>query len=324
MPHHGGVTTGNSANALGDFLRACRARITPEQAGLEIFGDRRRVSGLRREELAMLAGVSSSYYARLEQGHSRGASTQVLDALASALGLDETERAHLEELARADSRRVRPRRRAPERVDAALLELLSAIPDVPALILGRRNDVLAWNALGHGLLAGHLDFTAPADPRTRPNMTRLVFVDPETRSLYRDWRAKARAVVGNLRLAATRNADDPGFSELIGSLCLDSAEFSSLWSDQRVQACATASYTLQHPLVGELTVTQQTLRSAEIPTQSLITNTTAPESASADALKLLAQLLAEGAAAATASAHHRASAAPWRPVRPRRSYTLEP
>ena len=288
------MAANDSANALGDFLRASRARVTPEQAGLEIFGDRRRVSGLRREELAMLAGVSSSYYTRLEQGHSRGASAQVLDALAAALGLDETERAHLRQLGRSALVRARPRRRAPEHPDPALLELLVSMPGVPALVLGRHNDVLAWNPLGHALLAGHLGFDAPGDAATRPNMTRMVFLDPETRALYADWPAKARAVVGSLRLAATRDPDDVGFSELVGSLCVGSGVFAALWADQRVQACATAAYELRHPLVGGLTVTQQTLRSAQTPTQSLVTHTATPDSTSADALELLAGLVSAG------------------------------
>jgi transcriptional regulator with XRE-family HTH domain len=294
MPDDGGVTADGTTNALGDFLRASRARVTPEEAGIEVFGDRRRVSGLRREELAMLAGLSSSYYTRLEQGHSRGASAQVLDALAAALGLDETERAHLRQLGRSAPARSRPRRRAPEHPDAALVELLSSMAGIPALVLGAHNDVLAWNPLGHALLAGHLDFDAPRDAATRPNMTRMVFLDPDTRVLYADWPAKARAVVGSLRLAATRDPDDLGFSELVGSLCVGSSVFAGLWADQRVQACATAAYRLRHPMVGELTVTQQTLRSAQTPAQSLVTHTTTPGSASADALELLGRLVSDG------------------------------
>lgn len=276
-------------NALGAFLRACRDRVSPEQAGLSPVGDRRRVGGLRREELALLAGVSASYLTRLEQGHSRRASAQVLDALASALRLDDTERAHLRALGQGDTP-VRRRRRPAERPDAALLELLRGIPSVPALIVGRHNDVLAWNPLGHGLLAGHLDPAAPDDPATRPNLTRLTFLDPESRALYADWPRKARAVVGNLRLTAARHPEDVGLAELIGTLSMASTTFSALWSDQRVQPCATAVYELRHPTVGTLSVTQQTLRGADAAGQSLITHTTSPGSPSADALALLGQL----------------------------------
>lgn len=282
-----------SANPLGEFLRASRARITPEAAGVQYFADNRRVSGLRREELALLAGVSSSYYTRVEQGHSRGASPQVLDALASALRLDDIERAHLHRLGRVETRKRRPQRPAAEQPDAALVELLAALGDVPALIIGRHNDLLAWNSMGHALLAGHLAFDAPADPRTRPNLTKLIFFDDATRALYLDWRAKAAAAVGNLRLAAAQNPDDAGYAELVGALCMGSVEFAEIWADQRVQACATAVYELDHPLVGEVTITQQTLRSASTPTQSLITNTAATGSASADALALLARLVSE-------------------------------
>jgi transcriptional regulator with XRE-family HTH domain len=297
VAHSGGVPPDarHTATALGDFLRASRGRIAPEDVGLDATGgERRRVSGLRREELALLAGVSASYYTRLEQGHSRGASPQVLDALATALRLDDTERAHLRALAELDARppRAAPRRaRAAEKPDPALLELLAALPDVPALVLGRRNDVLAWNPLGHALLAGHLPPDAPSTPAERPNLTRLVFLDPATRELYVDWRAKARAVVGNLRLTAARDPDDLGLAELIGALCMSSPEFASLWADQRVRPCATAAYALHHPSVGRLTVTQQTLRSAGAPSQSLVTHTAAASSPSAAALALLSQLL---------------------------------
>ena len=164
------MTEIDTTGSLGAFLQASRARITPEEAGLTLYGDRRRVPGLRREELAMLSGVSVSYLTRLEQGHSRSASRQVLDALASALHLNDAERQHLRRLAEHLGRRPAPKRPAPEVADPALAELLRSVGDVPALVLGRRSDVLAWNPLGHALLGGHLDDDAPATPATRPNM----------------------------------------------------------------------------------------------------------------------------------------------------------
>src|SRR5207248_1974105 len=160
------------------------------------YGERRRVTGLRREEVAQLSGVGFSYYSRLEQGQSRGASPEVLDAIARALRLDDAERRHLHTLAAKPARTTR-RRLAQERVTGETLQLLAALGETPALVLGRRSDVLAWNAMGHALFAGHLPFDSPSTPATQPNMTRLVFRDAHVRELYVDWAAKARAVVGN-------------------------------------------------------------------------------------------------------------------------------
>jgi transcriptional regulator with XRE-family HTH domain len=275
---------------LGAFLKACRARVQPEELGLISYGGRRRVAGLRREELAQLAGVSPSYYARLEQGQSRHASPQVIDAIAAALALTAPEREHLHALAASAGRRRAVRPAPVEHPDPALLELLEAMPQVPALILGRRSDVLAWNPLGHALLAGNRDRDAVNVPGRRVNMTELVFLDPDTRELYADWDRKARAVVGNMRLVAGAHPDDPALATLIGRLAMASPEFSALWTDHRVQACATARYELHHPRVGDLTVTQQTLRSIDRPDQTLVTCTAAPATASAEALSLLGHL----------------------------------
>lgn len=275
---------------LGAFIKACRARVQPEQAGLIPYGTRRRVAGLRREEVALLAGLSPSYYARLEQGQSRHASPQVLDAIAAALGLKADEREHLHRLAAAAGRTRAQKAPSPEQADPALLELLGAMREIPALVLGRRSDVLAWNPMGHALLAGNLDRASAGVPGRRPNMTEVIFLDPDSRELYRDWDRKARAVVGNIRLAAGADPDDPGLASLVGKLTMASPEFQALWSDQRVQACATASYDLRHPLIGALTVTQQTLRSIDQPGQTLVTCTAAPESDSAAALAMLAHI----------------------------------
>jgi transcriptional regulator with XRE-family HTH domain len=287
------MTANETTGSLGAFLQASRARITPEEAGLTLYGDRRRVPGLRREELAMLAGVSVSYLTRLEQGQSRGASLQVLDALASALHLNDAEREHLRRLAEHLGRRRAPKRPAPEVTDPALAELLGCVGDVPALVLGRRSDVLAWNPLGQALLGGHLDADAPATPATRPNMAAQVFLDAHSRELYTDWQAKCRAVVGNLRLVAGQHRDDPVLASLIGTLSITSPEFAALWADHRVRACATAVYALHHPLVGNLSVTQQTLRSIDHPDQTLVTHTTPKGSTSAEALTLLAQIVGD-------------------------------
>ncbi|MFI6170620.1 helix-turn-helix domain-containing protein [Nocardia sp. NPDC051052] len=274
---------------LGDFLQARRARLRPEDVGLRETGPRRRVSGLRREELAQLAGVSVSYYARLEQGMSRGASAEVLDAVARALLLDDHERAHLDRLADAARHLPRVRRPRPEKLVDETRDLLRAVDGVPALVLGRRTDVLAWNTLGHALLAGHLDFHSPDDPARRPNMSRLVFLDPHCRELYADWKRKARAVVGNLRIAVGKHPDDPLLAELIGELTMKSPEFVTLWGDHRVTPCDAASYELHHPVVGAMTVTQQTLSIARAPDQALIVCTTPAGSPAEEALALLRQ-----------------------------------
>ncbi|MFE0022219.1 helix-turn-helix domain-containing protein [Amycolatopsis sp. NPDC059021] len=275
-------------SALGEFLQARRAQVRPADVGLAPLGERRRVPGLRREELAQLAGISASYYTRLEQGQSRGASPGVLDAIAEVLRLDRDERDHLRRLAAAP-RRAKAAKPAPERVSPATLDLLRLMADVPALVQGRRTDVLAWNTLGHALLAGHLDAAAPDTPADRPNMARLVFLDTHSRELYADWPRKARAMVGNLRLAVGRYPEDAALAALIGELSMKSPEFATLWADHRIRPCDAADYELRHPLVGALTLTQQAFDVARAPEQMLVTMTAPPGSASHHALTLLAQ-----------------------------------
>ncbi|WP_326737240.1 helix-turn-helix domain-containing protein [Streptomyces sp. NBC_01022] len=289
---------------LADFLQARRGQLRPEDVGLRTYGERRRVPGLRREELAMLAGISAPYYTRLEQGQSHNASPQVLDALAGALRLDESERAHLHALARAPGGGRPVGRPRPERVSEATRSLLAAIDGTPAIVLGRRSDVLAWNRHGHALFAGHLDPGGPDDPGQRPNMARLVFLDAHTRDLYTDWTAKAAAVVGSLRLTAGRYPDDPLLAGLIGELTMRSPDFATMWADHRILACDTADYEMRHPLVGTLTVTQQTLQSPQGDGPALVVATAAPGSPSATALTLLAHAVAPQEAARPLRAAH--------------------
>ncbi|NUL06940.1 helix-turn-helix domain-containing protein [Streptomyces lunaelactis] len=282
----------NKHGHLADFLQARRGQLRPEDVGLRTYGERRRVPGLRREELAMLAGISAPYYTRLEQGQSRNASREVLDAIASALRLDESERAHLHALARAPKRGRPAGRPRAERIAPATSALLAALESTPAIVIGRRSDVLAWNRPGHGLFAGHLDPGSPNDPGQRPNMARLTFLDAHTRDLYTDWPAKARAVVGNLRLTAGRYPDDPLLAGLIGELTMRSPEFATMWADHRILACDVADYEMRHPLVGTLTVTQQTLQSPQGSGPSLVVATADPGSPFATALNLLAHATA--------------------------------
>jgi transcriptional regulator with XRE-family HTH domain len=280
----------DARSPLGEFLRARRAKLSPDDVGLPRYGDRRRVPGLRREELAMLAGVSAGYYTRLEQGQSLNASAEVLDAIAAAMQLTVAEREHLHLLSATVPHRVRPSVPPDEEADAGLRTLLAAMNEVPALIVGRRNDVLAWNRVGHALLAGHLDFAAPDDPGTRPNMSRLIFIDAHTRGLYCNWDTKARAVVGNLRVMTARNPGDAGLAALVGELAIESTEFATMWAEHTVRPCGRDVYDLTHPLVGDLTVTQQTLSLPQEPHQSLIAVTAAPDSPSAAALGMLYQV----------------------------------
>jgi len=294
---------------LGDFLQARRAQVQPEQIGLATYDQRRRVPGLRREELAQLAGVSASYYTRLEQGVSLNASAEILDAIARALGLDETETAHLHALANVPKRRTADRRPPPERVTAATLQLLSALGQTPAIVTGRRGDVLAWNRMGHALFAGHLPVDGLQRSGERPNMARLVFLDAHTRELYADWPSKARAVVGNLRLTVAQHPNDPLLAALIGELTMKSSEFADLWADHRIQACAVAVYEMRHPLVGAVTLNQQTLLSPGANGQSIVVATAEAGSPSESAMTLLAQ------AAVPAEAGHSVAdtAVPWSP-----------
>lgn len=270
---------------LGQFLQTRRSQLRPEDVGLPAYGERRRVAGLRREELAQLAGVSASYYSRLEQGQSSNASPEVLDAIATALRLDDAERRHLHDLASGARRRPAARRSAPERVTPAVRQLMAAIGDVPVLVLGRRSDVLAWNRAGHALFAGHLDPESPDRPGSRPNMARLVFLDAHTRELYADWPAKARAVVGTLRLTSGRFPDDPALAALIGELSVKSSEFRRMWADHRVKSGVDPVYDMRHPLVGAMSVTQQSLRTEQ--DQQIVVATCEAGSPSRAALALL-------------------------------------
>nr|WP_312864636.1 helix-turn-helix transcriptional regulator [Saccharopolyspora phatthalungensis] len=269
---------------LAKFLRTCRARVSPEELALGRESSRRRVPGLRREELAQLAGVSVDYYTRLEQGRSRSASADVLDALATALRLNEAERQHLMDLGRPEPAR-RKRRARPQRVEPATLRLIEMLDELhsPAFVLGRRLDVLA-----HNRLAGALITEFRALPAAERNQARFVFFDPHARELYQDWAAVAADTVAMLRLDAGRYPDDPQLSALIGDLFIHSAEFRKWWSDHKVHRRTTGSKGYHHPLVGDLTVQYQALHPAGDPDQILFVYTTEPGSPSDTSMRLLA------------------------------------
>ncbi|UFU05942.1 helix-turn-helix transcriptional regulator [Ruania halotolerans] len=272
------------AVGLGDFLRSRRAQIAPESAGVVTYGFRR-VTGLRREELAELAGVSLTYYTRLEQGNATNASDAVLDALARALGLDAIERAHLFSLARGGV--PRPAAGDPYSPRPSTLTLLDSMAEVPTVLLARNQDILAWNRLGHALIASHLDPSAPTRGQ-RPNATRMLFLDPATRTLYRDWGHEACLTVASLRYVAGQHPDDERLQAMIHDLRTESGEFDALWRRQPVDLCISGVKRLRHPRVGDLTVSYEILHLAEATGQRLLTHTSVPGSPDADAVRVLA------------------------------------
>ena len=274
------------ATELGDFLRIRRAALRPEDVGIMSYG-RRRVPGLRREELAQLAGVSATYYTRLEQGQSPNASEAVIDAIARALALDEDERAHLHELARP-TRQRRRRGPRPDRAEPAMRQLLAAMDNVPAVLLGRRTEVLAWNLLGHRLLAGHHDVDAPSRPADRPNLTRMLFLDPHVRELYPRWEEEAARAVASLRLLAGRSADDRELAELVGELTMKSPEFARLWARHPVQNCVSGRKQFRHPEVGPLELSFEMLHLGDSSEHRLLAYSAQAGSPSEAALRLLA------------------------------------
>ncbi|MWK37071.1 helix-turn-helix domain-containing protein [Actinomadura sp. J1-007] len=275
------------ANDLGGFLRSRRERLTPAEAGIGPGVTARRVPGLRREELAELAGVSTGCYTRLEQGVSASASDAVIDALAAALRLDPAEHEHLRVLA-APRRPARPRARR-TRLRPSVRELLAAMPGTAAIVIDHRADVLAWNRLGHALLAGHVGFDT-ADAAVRPNIARLLFLDPHHRALYRDWEAKAQVTVAALHQAAARYRADPGLERLIGGLAVDSPEFARMWARRPVRTCSYYLRELEHPVVGRLTLANETVTLPD-DDQQMGLFYARPGTPDADALALLVQSL---------------------------------
>ncbi|MFG2583809.1 helix-turn-helix domain-containing protein [Streptomyces malaysiensis] len=273
---------------LGSFLRTRRAGLRPEDVGLVAYGTRRRVPGLRREELAQLAGVSVAYYTRLEQGQSTGASDGVLDAVARALRLTPDERAHLGNLARPPRTGRRPAPRPPS-ARPATRRLIAAMDGVPAVVLDLRFDVLAWNPLGHALIAGHLPADAPEHPGDRPNTQRMLFLDPHTRELYPDRKGEARRAVSSLRVVAGAHPDDRRLAELVGELTMKSGEFAALWARHPVRRCAFGTKSFHHPLVGSLELDFEMTRLPDSGGQCLLMYGAEPGSPSEAALRLLSR-----------------------------------
>lgn len=275
----------DAKSELREFLTSRRARITPEQAGLRAYGSGlRRVPGLRREEVALLAGVSVDYYTRLERGRAAGVSETVLDALARALQLDEVEHAHLFRLARAaHGSAPRRRRRGPQRIRPSVQQILDAMTGVPAFVRNGRLDILAANRLGRAFYSQHFD--SPYQP---VNSARFAFLDPRAQSFYLDWEGVAKDMVAVLHEAAGRDPDDRELSDLVGELSTRSETFRSLWAAHNVRRHDTGVKAVRHPLVGEVRFTYESLELAADPGLTIFVYTAEPGSKAERALSLLA------------------------------------
>ncbi|HEY7009375.1 MAG TPA: helix-turn-helix transcriptional regulator, partial [Jatrophihabitantaceae bacterium] len=275
----------NTNGEVRQFLATRRARITPEQAGLTAYGAHRRVKGLRREEVALLAGVSVDYYTRLERGNLAGASESVLDALARALQLDEAERAHLFDLARTanaapSSRRRRP---GPGRVRPGVQRVLDAMTEAPAWVRNGRADMLATNRLGRALYAPVFE-----DPVQPANTARFAFLSPRAKQFYRDWERTATEMVAVLRAAAGRDPYDKALTGLVGELSTRSEEFRIRWAAHDVLFHRTGRKNVHHPVVGDLDLTYEAFELPSEPGLTMLVYTAEPDTATAQALGFLA------------------------------------
>lgn len=282
---------------ISTFLKSRRGRITPEQAGLPSYGARR-VPGLRRNEVATLAGVSVEYYTRLERGNLGGVSDSVLDALADALRLDDTERRHLFALARTantTSRRVRKSPPVGASVRPSVARIVHGMPDMPAFVRNNRFDILAVNALGRAL---HLEWfdSALGEP---VNSVRFVFLDARARRFYTDWERVARQGVGALRVQAAETPYDRALSNLIGELSTRSDDFRTLWAAQDVHIYNEGIKRFRHPVIGDLELVHEALDVVGDTGLSLTVYSAEPGTPSEDSLKLLANWTATATATAT-------------------------
>lgn len=288
------------AAAVSEFLRTRRDRITPEQAGI-IGGGRRRVPGLRREEVAMLTGISVEYYARMERGALAGVSLEVLDALARALQLTEAEYDHLGDLARTSAPTPPRRRRArPSAVTVTpeLQRFLDAVTGAPMWVRDLRLNFVAANALGRALYSPLLD-----DPANGGNTARFTFLNPAARQFFPDWEQNADDVVATLRSYAGQNPLDRGLTDLIGELVTRSDEFRYRWSAHNVRHHRTGVKRLRHPDLGDLEFSYQAMALPEHPDWFMFAFITAPRSPTEERIRLLGSLAATGPADSIDPAH---------------------
>ncbi|MCX4554048.1 helix-turn-helix transcriptional regulator [Streptomyces sp. NBC_01267] len=267
-----------------DFLTSRRARITPEQAGLPANGGNRRVTGLRREEVALLAGVSADYYIKLERGNARGVSDSVLEALSRALHLDEAERAHLFDLAAAANSGTQTPTRTPKlRVRPRIQRILDAMSTTPAYVRNRRLDILATNQLGRALLTPIL-----ATPHRPSNVARFMFLDPKAADYYLDWERMAAGTVAILRAEAGRDPHDKALIDLVGELATRSDLFRTRWAAHNVLRHHGGVKQISHPVVGELTLGYEALDVAADSGLTIMAYSAEPDTPTSDALNLLA------------------------------------
>jgi transcriptional regulator with XRE-family HTH domain len=272
-----------NAEEIREFLTTRRAKVTPERAGLPTFGRHRRVSGLRREEVALVAGISVEYYTRLERGNARGVSDEVLDAVSQALQLDEAERAHLLDLVRTGNEERAPRRTAaPQRVRPSIQRVVDAMSDVAAFVHNGRLDMLYANQLAGALYSEH-----DRDPVRPANSARFLFLDPRARTFYVDWEQVAHDVVAALRGEAGRNPYDRALSDLIGLLSTRSDEFRVRWASHDVRFHRSGTKRFHHPLVGDLTLAYDSLQLPADTGLTMVTYSAEPGSASETALQEL-------------------------------------
>jgi transcriptional regulator with XRE-family HTH domain len=277
----------DAANELSEFLTGRRAKVTPEQVGLRSYG-RRQVPGLRREEVASLAGVSVEYYKRLERGNAAGVSDTVLEALADALQLDDAERAHLFDLARAASPAPsrRTRRASPQKVRPVVQRIVDSIGS-PATVSNMRADYLAANALGRALYAPL--FESREQP---PNSARFTFLDPAAQQFFTDWEKAAKDLVATLRSEAGRNPHDRALSDLVGELSMRSEPFRKWWAAHDVRYHQTGRKRLNHPTVGDLELEYEVMEISADSGLRLAVFSAEPGTRSAEALELLASWVA--------------------------------
>jgi transcriptional regulator with XRE-family HTH domain len=267
-----------------EFLSSRRAKITPEQAGLPAYGGNRRVTGLRREEVAMLAGMSVDYYNRLERGNLHGASDAVLGSIARALQLDEAETSHLFDLASAANTSPTKRRRSsPQTVRPSIQRMLDAMTDAPAWVRNARHDFLAGNRLGYALYSEI--FTDPIRPA---NNARFVFLNERSKAFFPDWERSADDIVAMLRSEAGVNPYDRDLTDLIGELSTRSEIFRTKWAAHNVRFHRTGTKRLHHPEVGDLELSYEAMELSSDPGLTFLAYTAEPNTPSADGLRLLA------------------------------------